>query len=111
MITMTTPDVAWAYGAVSAVLPLDRPCALRLRVGAVVGCVGIGLVSEDQSRLLAEEVRLDPGTDERVLILPFSPRVEPARLCVRNFGDSGRSGTIQLLSLDAFWEAGGAAGR
>ena len=98
-ITLATPDAAWAFGAVSQLLPLDKPAAVRVQARAVRGEVAFCLVNEAEDELLSDHYVINPDAGATTLFIAFDPAKGPARLCIRNFNDTGVQGEVEVTGL------------
>jgi hypothetical protein len=95
-----TPETAWAYGAISAVVQTDKPATIRVRAKALEGKIGLCLISEDCSELASDQHMLTPESGDASVMIAFTPEKSPARLLVRNFDDAGNPGEVSLQSVD-----------
>ena len=99
-LTLATPDAAWAFGAVSPLLPFEKPAAVRVKARVTSGEVAFCLVNDEENELLSEHYVLNPAAGESTLFMAFDPTKGPARLCIRNFNDMGVQGEVDVMAID-----------
>jgi hypothetical protein len=92
---LATPPAAYAFGAVTELLPLDALSAIRVRGQALEGVIWFCLVNEAQDALLSDFHRLGDGP----VLIAFDPAKGPARLCLRNMED-GSPGLARVDTVE-----------
>ena len=98
--TFATPPIAYGYGALSDVLPLERATTIRVTARARHGSVAVCLVTADDSAVASEQRWLTVGGGEETLFLTYDGAA-PVRLCVRTFETPGLDGEAEVLALHA----------
>jgi capsular polysaccharide biosynthesis protein len=96
------PDEAWKYGAVSepidfAAIGHDVWVYAVVRVTATT--LGFCVISEDGSSILSDEIEVKRCPNLRPALIRVSPAAGTGRLLLRNYGDDGAAGAVDIDSL------------
>ena len=97
---LATPPTAWAYGAITEVIETDKPATIRIQAKALSGKVGFCLITEDCSGLASSQHQITPADGDATVEIKFAPDKSPARLLVRNYGDEGHTGEVDIKSIE-----------
>jgi|GEM_PF-6333860 len=97
---LATPDKSWAYGAVTDLVETDKPATIRIKAKGLSGKVGFCLISEDYSNLASNQVLVTAQDKDATIELKFEPEKSPARLLVRNYNDNGKTGEVEIASVE-----------
>ena len=98
--TLATPTTAWAYGAFSEVIETDRDAKIRIQAKALSGKIGLCLITEDCSNLASAQHLITPADGDATVTIAFAAAKSPARVLVRNYGDEGNTGEVEIKAID-----------
>jgi GSCFA family len=102
---LTMPDVAWDYGASSAVVRAreDADLLLRLRLRALDGVAGVMLIRPDGSPLPAPEHRVSPEDGWVAVELRLRGQDGHAHILLRNFDCDGVAVQVEVQEVSRRW--------